>query len=284
MAWRPPLPTPSVALGVACLVWAAPLSPLGCALVVAYVVGAFARDLSWLWRGLMLLAALVLWCDWLSWASGYRLLNPNLIGCGIALALAAAIALREWWFFPIACVGLWWTESRAAMLGAGAACLVGLWRIAPATAMCAALLALVGVAEVHKADVNLVMRLGIWQDTIDHLTIWGHGWGSFASAYASWPIHRNMTLALAPHAYNDYLELIFELGMGSALIWFWIASHTGHDPVARLVLWAFAAMSLFYFPFYILGPVAALALGHLSRKDPIYGTLAPHHFPLPQRP
>ena len=115
----------------------------------------------------------------------------------------------------------------------------------------------------------MAQRLGIWQDTINHLTFFGSGWGSFQSAYEGFAVKTNMTLLIAPHAYNDALELMFDLGIGSILAWWLVAlSWEGRNWPDRLVCLTFFVCGLTYFPLWIVGPFFTLTLGHLSQtKD-----------------
>ena len=195
--------------------------------------------------------------------------NPNYIGCVLALGLAIAIAYRIWVFIPIAIGGLAYSQSRGAILAAGVAIFIVIWQDYKVLAIALAVGVFFLLAEIIHgsggAD-SILARLGIWQDTLNHLTIFGSGFGSFADAYPGFSFHTNMTETRASHAYNDFLELVFELGIGVIPLWFLITfAFESEDWQAKLVLTTFGVLSLTYFPFYIsiLGHAFALTLGRL---------------------
>ena len=206
--------------------------------------------------------------------------KPNFMGIAMAIGLAAGLGYRLWPLAPLCAVGVAVTYSRTAYLAAGAALFASLWRYSRFYAMLAFLLALLaivaGTGTENKVD-SILTRLGIWQDTLEHLTMWGSGWGSFFDAYWSWPVHRNIGTLRAAHVYNDYLEVIFSLGVGSVILWaFIIACLEGEDHPSLLIVVAFAAAALTHFPLsiYPCAHVFALALGQLHRsKEALDGSL-----------
>lgn len=224
------------------------------------------RVWGWVWLGLTLNFALLPWAPW------GVMSNPNFLGCMFALSLASAIAYHFWFFIPIACVGLWYSHSRGAILAAG---VVGVAALLPKHKLAAlAVLASViifGYTLSFKTgnDVSVFMRVGIWNDLINHASLFGSGFGSFGTAWASFPVHTNMTLLSTNHAYNDFLELTFELGVGVVPLWVFIALCLEQaSPSERLVPLAFFALSITFFPLYIFpcGQLLAFTLGHLARE------------------
>jgi hypothetical protein len=259
------------------LVWS-PTEPLFPVARLALLAGAFAigmrmRDLQqfWMWVNIALAAnlalALIEYHLFGFDKAGYGLAgNPNYFGCALALGLAAAIAYRGWLAVAINIAGLGWCQSRGALFAGGVACLIGLWYSYRATGFIAMLLAILAMI-VFKADLGMSLgaRMGVWQVTTQHLTLWGTGFGSFQAAYTAWPVHINL-IQIAPHAYNDFLELVLELGVGAIPLWLLIAlCWEGRNWADRLVAVTFLVLSLTYFPFAILGPIFALTLGHLSQ-------------------
>jgi len=236
----------------------------------AFFLGVWMRNIKEVWvyyETFVCLCFAVSFGYWLLYDSN-ELLNPNILGCALALGLAAAIGYRHWVFLAVVPVGLWFCASRAAWAGAAAAVFVGFWHTYRATGWCLALLSILGATLAPKisASESLWHRLGVWQDTLNNLSFWGAGWGAWADAYHGFALHRNMTLMFPPHAYNDILELLFDLGIGSVLIWALVAvSLEGRDRTDRLVLIVFFVLSLTYFPLTFVGPMVALSLGHLSQ-------------------
>lgn len=258
-------------------------------LVCGWAVGQWAQDLRRLWVGLCAAASLNLLFAFLEfalwWDGGdfrwYGLAGSSgRLGAVMAMGFAAALAYRIWWFLPIGAVGLLYASSRGALAAAGIATMIYLWRSHRATAMCLALLSiLAGLVLRDDAGASLIGRLGIWQDAINHLTLWGHGLGSFAAEYASWPRHTAPVGQLSGHAYNDILELIFDLGVGSAFAWACIvAAFERHGP-DRLICVTFAILGLAYFPLWVVGPAFTMSLAHLANHGAKLwraGVLQPH--------
>lgn len=192
--------------------------------------------------------------------------NQNYAGAALALAIAASLAYRIWWFVPIGGYGVWLSQSRTAVLALGVTAFAWFYQRYKATAIVSLLLT-VPLIVIIKDDLgnSLWTRIGIWQDTLNHLTIFGKGWGSFLASYQSWPIHTNMTMEIPPHAYNDFLELVFELGIGSLPLWLALILSAEHaNERDWLILACFFVLSLTYFPLSI--PVVAqlfvFTLGH----------------------
>ena len=277
---------PETIFGLGFLAWAGvsltwSTSPQQGALLLAllaggYVLGQQMRDLRKLWVCLLVGASLNLvlaFAEFAVWWNGgdfrwYGLAGGSgQMGCVMAVCFAAALGYRQLWFIPIGGIGLVYAGNRGAMAAAGVACLIALWRNYRATAMCLLLLAiLAGLVLRDDAGASFVSRLGIWQDTINHLTPLGHGFGSFAAEYAAWPKRTAPALQLAPHAYNDTLELLFDLGLGSVLAWLCVIfAMEGRNRADHLVCWTFLTLSLSFFPLWVIGPAFTLSLGHLAR-------------------
>lgn len=233
---------------------------------IAFAIGYWTRFVDRIWLGVIILVIIVTLYN----QSSELNINPNYLGISLAVALAGAIAYNHRWAAPILLLEIWVTQSRTALMGAGIACLIGLWKWSRFVAMALSLLALLFILH-QKSDgvLSLWSRLGIWQDTVNHFTIFGHGFGSFFTEYTTWPIRRNMTLQLAPHVYNDFLEFIFELGIGSIALWMLILSAwENHNPRDKLICLTFFAMTLSHFPLHIplVAHLFAMTLGHLSNQ------------------
>lgn len=198
---------------------------------------------------------------------GYGLAgNPNYFGCALALGVAAAIGYHFWWFLPIGLGGLAWVQSRGAIFAASVACFAGLWYRYRVTGFVVLAACIIAITQIRPETYGPFHRLGIWQDTLNHLTFWGTGFGSFSAEYARFAVKTNAAFTLAGHAYNDILELIFSLGIGSVFVWGLIAvCFEGRDWPDRLICLTFGALSLTYFPLWVVGPLFTLTLGHLSQ-------------------
>jgi len=242
-------------------------------LLLPFILGAWLKSVHQVWLVVSWIAlantamALVEWYGF--GLDTYGLAgNPNYLGCLLALCLATAIGYQRWLFaFAFAGATLW-TQSRGAILAGGLACFIGLWHRYRATGFILALLAILASLRLKGGpiDGSLYTRLGIWQDTVNHLTVFGSGFGSFSASYATFAVKTNMFSFTTDHVYNDFLELIFDLGLGSIPLWVLIAiSFEGRNWPDRLVCLTFGTLSLTYFPLWFLGPLFTLSLGHLSQ-------------------
>lgn len=267
-------------------------------LTAAFAAGRFVNNLRWLWIAAILWAtanvAVALsqelgfrWIDYGTSRPGGLYGNSNVFAAVIAISLAAALAYRIYLFVPIGVFGLLISESRTAVLAFGATLLLILWRHYRPVALIALLLTIAFAVNVPRDGASTLARMGIWQDTLNNLTIFGSGWGSYFEAYWSWPRHTNMTLIRAQHAYNDILEIIFELGIASVFLWIIIILAVEKSTREELTVFTcFAILSITYFPFFIMpiGQLFAMMLGHISRRVTYASPLSSYRQALPQGP
>lgn len=228
-------------------------------LAAAFVAGRHLDERSvWInasWLGVFALP-LVWWVE----------LNPNYLGCAAVLLMAGCLVHRYWLNLPWLFGALVYSQSRGAIIAFGLMCAMWLGRRAPVVAfalVCAAILILVNA---DRGGSSMWHRLGVWQDTLNAMTLFGHGLGSFADWYAGLARHTNWSGGSA-HAYNDFLELVFELGVGVIPLWIMLVLAWEADaPGQKLILLTFGALGLTYFPLFIpvLGHLAAFTLGSLS--------------------
>lgn len=211
--------------------------------------------------------------------------NPNVFGIACAVGLAVVLSYRYWLVAPLLLVGVGYSASRTAFFGAGVALFLSLFRRFPATAICLFLLSALGAVLISDGrGGSFVARLGIWQDTLNHLTLWGSGLGTFADAYASWPQRTAPAMVFASHAYNDALELIFELGVFSIPLFIYlILVLEAPAPEPRIIALTFLACSLTFFPLHVpsLGIAFTFALGQLTGA--YNGQMVTSRSTLPQR-
>lgn len=239
-----------------------PAAHLG-SLAICFAIGRRTPEFEFIWglAYLSWIAIALCACFWVD-------LNPNMIGVWMAFGLAIALGLRLWPTLPLLGAALLWSQSRGAMLAGGLILFFGLTRRFPVTAFACASAAVIAVASARPDSIEPILgRLGVWQDTLNHLTFWGTGWGSFADAYASWPVHTNMFTQLAGHAYSDTLEVMSDLGIGAAGLWLFLALCLRNAPPASLLLaFAFFACGLTHSPLWmpIVPQFFALFLGIAS--------------------
>lgn len=214
--------------------------------------------------------------------------NPNYLGCALALGVAGAFIFRDFWALPWLLLGLVLAGSRGAILATGVCLFIVLWQTWRTTAFISFFGSIIVIslltqsAEFDRSE-SIMNRVGVWQDTINHMTLFGSGFGSFLTEYQTWPKWTNWSGQMLPHAYNDALELIFELGIGVIPLWIMLVLCLGIRSRLRLVAWTFFALGLTYFPFYvpIVAHIFALTMGRLARtEETANGSLATYPAPL----
>lgn len=229
-------------------------------LVAAWAFGKMVKDHEFFWKLFCLIVVALIPVYLLD-----RTINPNVGGAVLVLAFAAALAYEFWLVAPAFPLALFLYPSRNSIVAAAGVAVIALWRRYPVTAFALVSLGAVAFLAKDNIGVSTLSRLGIWQDSINHMTFFGHGYASFMDAYTAFPIKRNMTDMIAPHAYNDFLEFVFMLGVGAIPLWLYLVlAYEAAPPQARLILLAFALLSLTFFPFWIIGHLVAFTLGSIN--------------------
>jgi hypothetical protein len=197
--------------------------------------------------------------------------NHNQASEGAALTAALVVGYRLWWLVP----GLLPTlavGSRTPLLALGAAALLGLWRrdrfLAMLSALGFALIAAAFTPSWATPFQSLTERFGVWQDALHGLTFWGRGLGSWIGEFPRWQLHSDPLFVRYEEAHNDYLQVIFDLGVPGVLLILatvgalWRASRTP-EWYACLV---FAVMAFFGFPLQepATGALLVVCAGSLS--------------------
>lgn len=199
------------------------------------------------------------------------------------LAEAASLVFAYWIFRKMSSLGCFLAASpaglavllaasRGAFLALGIVSVIRVYLVSPklaaaAVLMMAAAAGWYGVTLIDTADRTVAVRLGIWSDALGGLTWFGHGAGSFASAFRD--VMTPATAALlsgsfAASAHNDLLTLAFEFGV-AALLPAWVAVRvhargSRHDG-ACWTFGAFVALGATNFPLF---DPATLACGALA--------------------
>lgn len=170
--------------------------------------GAFALAQLWGWQGIIQIAA-----------PAGLFANKNFMGETAALALVGVIFSRFWYLMPLPALALVLSGCRGAWLAAGVAIIVWLWRWFPLrrgglilVALTAYLLLLDHVTSYGPGDITA--RWQIWHDTIDGFTLLGHGIGGYVIDFPLYQTHYPLAMK-TEYAHDDYLQLIFELGVGA---------------------------------------------------------------------
>lgn len=197
-------------------------------------------------------------------------INSTIFGTTCALALAAALFSGFWWFVPIGLIGLYLSGGRGPAIAFLLVAFLGVWKwsrgLALILAVPAALFA--GGVFIQKNDLSYTTtsRLAYWIDTAETLSWQGHGVGSFFQLYPTFAKRTNVIERRPEHPYSDPLEIIFEFGVGSFLLWAMLILLLEVPSVDRYVLLTFLLIGLSYFPlaFPPCAFLAAFAAGRLA--------------------
>lgn len=242
-------------------------------LVVGFGLGRMMRNVERIWLIFLVGVAANLATVLLVPSMPYGLFgNPNYFGCAIALAIAGALAYGYNWFIPFGLLGQAMMLSRGAIFATGVSFLVVLWsksKMAAIGAVAGAIALMIVVKpEGATSATTIGARMGVWQDTLNHLTFFGRGFGSFFEAYSTFRVHTNMVLERPAHAYNDAVELLFDLGIGAVPLWvLMVIAISLADQGQRLICITFFALGLTFFPLYIfpLGLLFMMTVGQATQ-------------------
>jgi O-antigen ligase len=190
------------------------------------------------------------------------------------MALVGAIVTpAAWWLVPPIVAGIAASGCRGAMVGVACAGLLWLWTYSRpiASAFLTAALLVVVVMILYpsqRATMGEEGRLGMWQDAIENLRWLGHGIGAYWVVTPQHAPHGIATNMRYWHVHNDYLEAVFNYGVGSVLYFAFVASCLLARPLRteHYVLVAFMGIGLFAFPLYnpATGFVALVVAGRLA--------------------
>ena len=199
--------------------------------------------------------------------------NHNMGSEAAAMILALVIAYRLWWLVPGLLPTLYY-GSRAPILALGAAAGLALWRrsrfAALITTLGFALFVLTFMAReggphgLFESD-DLMQRVGVWMDLAPHLTVWGHGLGSFIVEYPLFQHHSTPLVLRFENAHNDFLQVAYELGLVGALLILVLLMRMLAAPAspAWYAMIVFLVEACFGFPLYepVSGALAACCAG-----------------------
>jgi hypothetical protein len=217
------------------------------------------------------------WIDWptINIPSGL-FLNKNFMAEAAALVLIWLIAERVWWLAVPVMPAIALADAKGALLALAVGLVPLFWKTRSWVigGLLVAVMALFDHAYVMNGTATMTERLDIWTGA-------SHGIGMFGSGIGSYGFVSNQVLpdGHAMHAHNDYLELVYELGMIGALLGaLFVWELRGLLTTARLVLIVFAVEACFAFPAHLPVTVAlaALVAGHAVRDRVMVRRVATH--------
>jgi O-antigen ligase len=203
-------------------------------------------------------------------------LNKNFMAEAAALVLIWLIVERVWWLAALVAPALALADARGALLALGVGLALQSWR-RPSWLMGGLLVAemvLFGYGMATHSAATTVERLDIWQESVDNLGFFGTGIGSYG--FMPHQLHAD---GFSMHAHNDYLELVYELGLIGLGLWvLFMRELWGPLNSVRLVLIVFAVEACFAFPSHLPATMAlaALAAGYAVRDGVVVRRVATH--------
>lgn len=201
--------------------------------------------------------------------------NYDMLGESALLVSLGLMSQRLWWPLVMTLPSVLFVESRSIMLALAVVSLFAFWNAGDKRFV--ALCVIVGLCSgsiytlYHINDGSVGLRLAMYMDTIDGLTRWGHGPGSFFSLYPEFASRTDTMFTRPESVHNDFLEMVFEFGVGAipllALVWLGLIT-AGPQ---RYVLAAWCVIAMVSFPIRIPteGLVGMVALGSMFRGWPV---------------
>lgn len=199
--------------------------------------------------------------------------NPDMFGETACLVTIALIVSRCYWPLVLTIPPIYFTQSRTVIVAYAAVIALAAWErwrwvvVIPSLLLmlCVGWLVMGNTADrPHHSDA-IAERFAVWHDTLDGVTILGHGAGSFFMLYPQFA-KRTDTMATRPEdPHNEFLNLAFQYGIGSIPVLALILLGLTSARPERYVLAAWLTIAFFSFPARIPteGFVGMVALGWL---------------------
>ncbi len=205
--------------------------------------------------------------------------NRNMASEAAAISLALVMGYRLWWLVPGFAPTLL-AGSRIPVMALGLAGAIAIYRYSRFMAALAIVLpALLSVAwlqghgALYYAGVfdTLIQRFGTWYDGAQGFTFFGQGLGSWMINFPLYQTHSNPLELRWENAHNDAVQLLFELGIGGAVLIavFLFRLANAERNAAFYALVVFAVEACFEFPIYqpVTGALAVVCAGYLFRRS-----------------
>lgn len=196
-------------------------------------------------------------------------INPNIYSETSAIILVCLVVFKLWWWIPVTLPGLILVQSRAAFLGLGIGLFFYIWKLNKYLAISSVFLLSLIVIAVYWNNFNtasIYERLDLWVDTIKGLNFFGNGVGSYETLFPYYATHIDTELARPKYAHNDFLQIVFELGIGSILFLLVLLDVFKTKRIELPILFTIGIISLFTYPLHTPASafLAFLVAGYLS--------------------
>lgn len=203
--------------------------------------------------------------------------NPNVYGEIACLLTLYFLASGAWVWVIVSIPGVFLSQSRTALFTLAALGGLWAWRRWPIAGPLAIFLTLLILlpSVTAKPGAGFPYRITIWQNTIDGLTFWGRGPGSFLTTYPAFASRTDSAASREEDAHNDFLQIAYQYGVPGIAILLPLVALALWGPLGpdRYLLLAFLAIAAFNFPLQI--PIeaflGALTLGRLCPRRSLAG-------------
>ena len=241
----------------------------------AFCIGAEARSLDWFYRGLALgvgVSAVIALFQNQGMSPVFETATPGgLFANRNFLAETAAMVFAGTIGTPLLAIGaviaLACTQSLGALGGASLAFVLWLLRRSIVLGLLLGAIGVAGlVALLPQHGTGAAHRQALMNDAYDGLTLFGNGVGSYHVASAAHSDHQQAIGSREFHVHSDALELVFEYGIVSGLLFIIVGmGFAAGQEREQLVLAAFLFEGLVGFPVFMptTGFIAAVVAGHL---------------------
>lgn len=196
------------------------------------------------------------------------------VGASLAAMTLCALAYSSaWWLAAGSIPTLVVAQSRGAIIGIALAVwgeIVARHRYVTAVVLAGSAPAVLTALLIWR-PASTSERWSVYRDTIDGLTWLGRGIGSFETSFF---IHASRldTMAAHPqHAHSDFLETIYELGPGAAIVIAICGLALGYGrPSERAALLCFLGLASVGFPWHLPATafLVSMVVGHMARGCP----------------
>lgn len=200
--------------------------------------------------------------------------NPDIMGEVACLISIYLIIEGMWWPLVGVLPCLAMSESRVALCAFTATLAIFLWRrlrwYGLAITTITFLVLGTGLWLSNKTlSLSLTPRIALWEDTLDGLTLWGRGPGSFMITYPIFAARTDTMDTRPENAHNDYLELWYQYGPGSLIIVPVLATAIFSGSAEGFVVLGFALIALLSFPaaMSVEGFIGAYCMGRCWGMD-----------------
>jgi len=197
--------------------------------------------------------------------------NQTLLGETAILTLIGLCIYKLWWFIPVVLPSLF-SGSRGVLLAGIITVIMWVWSKSKFLAVSLISPIIVFGFLSYKFNIRLSSvyeRFDLWKDSLNGVTLFGQGIGSYHSAYPYFA-ERIDTLKYRPmQAHNDLLQVFFELGIiGGILVIGFVYLLMKVKDNEKYIIYCFIVLSMFSFPIYM--PVSAfifaIVSGYMSRN------------------